>query len=92
MDLLVSLVTLAEDATKTAFDFGFNKGMAAVGAGLCIIGGAFGIGRLAAAAMEGISRQPEAAGEIQKGMLLGAVLIEGATLIAVITCILAIVL
>ena len=34
---------------------------AGLGAGLTIIGGAAGIGRLAAAAMEGIARQPNAA-------------------------------
>lgn len=92
MDLLVSLVTLVQDTptTKEVFDFGFKNGMAAVGAGLCIVGGAFGISRLAAAAMEGISRQPEAAGDIRGGMLLAAALIEGVTLLAIITCMLAI--
>ncbi|MBM4015072.1 MAG: ATP synthase F0 subunit C [Planctomycetes bacterium] len=91
MDLLVSLVTLVQDAAKTeVFDFGLNNAAAAIGAGLCIIGGAFGISRLAAAAMEGISRQPEAAGEIRGGMLLAAALIEGVTLLAIITCMLAI--
>ena len=34
---------------------------AGIGAGLAIIGGAAGIGRLAASAMEGIARQPIAA-------------------------------
>ena len=38
---------------------------AGIGAGLTIIGGAAGIGRLAAAAMEGIARQPNAAGDIR---------------------------
>jgi len=40
---------------------------AGIGAGLTIVGGAAGIGRLAAAAMEGIARQPNAAGEIARG-------------------------
>jgi len=92
MDLLVTLTSLAADGATTAFDFGLNKAMAAIGAGLCIVGGGFGISRLAAAAMEGISRQPEAAGDIRGGMLLAAALIEGVTLLAIITCILAIVL
>lgn len=91
MDLLVSLVTLVQDAPKTeVFDFGFKNAMAAIGAGLCIFGGAFGISRLASAAMEGISRQPEAAADIRGGMLLAAALIEGVTLLAIITCMLAI--
>ena len=92
MDLLVSLVTAFQDVPKTISDFGLKQGLAAVGAGLCIVGGGFGIGRLAAAAMESISRQPEASGDIRGGMILAAALIEGVTLLALITCILAIVL
>ena len=38
---------------------------AGIGAGLTIMGGAAGIGRLAASAMEGIARQPNAAGDIR---------------------------
>ena len=52
---------------------------AGIGAGLAIIGGGAGIGRLAASAMEGIARQPQAAGNIQTAMLIAAALIEGAT-------------
>ena len=93
MDLLVSLIALVEDAPKVSqvFDFGLKGGLAALGAGLCIIGGGFGISRLAAAAMEGISRQPEAAGDIRGGMILAAALIEGVTLLAIITCLLAVI-
>jgi F-type H+-transporting ATPase subunit c len=40
-----------------------------------------GIGRLAGSAMEGISRQPEAAGDIRTNMILTAALIEGVALI-----------
>jgi F-type H+-transporting ATPase subunit c len=95
MNLLVSLLALVQEVKPTAFevaDFGLRNGLAAIGAGLCILGGAFGISRLAAAAMEGISRQPEAAADIKGGMLLTAAFIEGVTLLAIITCILAIVL
>ena len=38
---------------------------AGLGAGMTIIGGGYGIGRLAAAAMDGIARQPNAAGDIR---------------------------
>jgi F-type H+-transporting ATPase subunit c len=51
---------------------------AGIGAGLTIIGGAAGIGRLAAAAMEGIARQPNAAGDIRGAMIVVAGMIEGA--------------
>jgi len=73
-------------------NYGLNQMGAALGAGIAIIGGGFGIGRLAASAMEGMARQPEAAGDIRGGMILAAALIEGVTLLALITCILAIVL
>lgn len=76
----------------TTHNYGLKQALAAIGAGLCIIGGGFGIGKLAASAMESISRQPEAAGDIRGGMILAAALIEGVTLLALITCILAIVL
>jgi F-type H+-transporting ATPase subunit c len=61
---------------------------AGLGAGLTIIGAAAGIGRLAASAMEGIARQPNAAGDIRMSMLLAAVLIEGATFFALVVTIL----
>jgi len=60
---------------------------AGIGAALTIIGGAAGIGRLAAAAMEGIARQPNAAGDIRGAMVLAAGLIEGVTFFSLIVCI-----
>jgi F-type H+-transporting ATPase subunit c len=48
---------------------------AGIGAGLAIIGGSAGIGRLAASAMEGIARQPNSAGEIRLSMIVAAGLI-----------------
>ena len=57
---------------------------AGIGAGLTIIGGGFGIGRLAAAAMDGIARQPNAAADIRTSMIIAAGLIEGATFFALI--------
>jgi F-type H+-transporting ATPase subunit c len=61
---------------------------AGIGAGLTIIGGAAGIGRLAAAAMDGIARQPNAAADIRGAMIVAAGLIEGVTFFALIVCIL----
>lgn len=61
---------------------------AGLGAGLSIIGAASGIGRIAAAAMEGTARQPAAAGDIRTSMIIAAALIEGATLFALVVCIL----
>src|SRR5213080_3605647 len=61
---------------------------AAVGAGLVILGAGLGIGRIGGQAVEGISRQPEAAGNIQTAMIISAALIEGATFFALIVCML----
>jgi F-type H+-transporting ATPase subunit c len=60
---------------------------AGIGAGLAVIGGAAGIGRLAAAAMEGSARQPQVAGDIRTTMIIAAALIEGATFFSLIVCI-----
>ena len=62
---------------------------AGVGAGLALIGTGIGIGRLAASAMEGIARQPEATPKIQINMLIAAALIEGIALFGAVICFLA---
>lgn len=61
---------------------------AAVGAGLAAIGAGLGIGRIGGSAMEGIARQPEAAGRIQTAMLIIAALIEAVALFAAVICLL----
>ena len=61
---------------------------AGIGSGLCIIGAALGIGKLAAAAMDATGRQPAAGGDIRTSMIIAAALIEGATLFALVICIL----
>ena len=48
-----------------------------VGAGLVVIGAGLGIGRIGAAALEGMARQPEQAGKLQTAMLIAAALVEG---------------
>jgi F-type H+-transporting ATPase subunit c len=62
----------------------------AIGAGLVIMGGAAGIGRIGGSAVESMARQPEAAGQISTAMIITAALIEGATLFAIIVCLLAV--
>ena len=58
--------------------------LAALGAGLAVIGAGIGIGNIGAKAMDAIARQPEAACEIRSNMILMAALVEGAALIAII--------
>ena len=57
---------------------------AAIGAGLAVIGAGLGIGRIGGQAVEGMARQPEAAGRIQTAALILAALIEGAALFGVV--------
>jgi F-type H+-transporting ATPase subunit c len=56
------------------------------GVGLTVIGAAYGIAKLAASAYEGMSRQPEVAGNIQTAMIIAAALIEGFTFFALYIC------
>ena len=90
--LSAALVTFAaapafaqEVAAKAAAN-GQIQSWAAAGAGLAIglavLGGAMGQGRAAAAALEGISRNPGAAARIQTPMILGLALIESLVLLA----------
>jgi F-type H+-transporting ATPase subunit c len=58
----------------------------AIGAGLVIMGGAAGVARVGAAAVESMARQPEVAGNIQVGMIIIAALLEGATFFALLVC------
>lgn len=59
---------------------------ASFGAGIIILGAGWGIGKIGAAAVESMARQPEASGDIRGGMILAAALIEGATFFALIVC------
>jgi len=68
---------------------GARKLGGAIGAGLAIIGGAAGIGRIGGSAVESMARQPEASGQISTAMIITAALIEGATLFAVVVGLLA---
>lgn len=61
----------------------------AFGAGLIILGAAFGIGRIGSSAVESMARQPEVAGNIQTAMIISAALIEGVTFFALIVCLIA---
>ena len=73
--------TVGADATSM-------KAIAAVTIGLASVAGAFAMGMAISKASEGISRQPEAAGEIRSSMMLGLVFIETAIIYALIVAIL----
>jgi F-type H+-transporting ATPase subunit c len=82
---LVTIASPAMAADAAAGGISMNLG-AALGAGIVILGAGLGIGRIGGQAVEGMSRQPEAAGNIQTGMIIAAALIEGATFFALIVC------
>jgi F-type H+-transporting ATPase subunit c len=57
---------------------------AGLGMGGAAIGTAIGIGALAGKAMEGIARQPEAAGKIQMSMIIAIAFVEAIALYALV--------
>jgi len=71
---------------QAAAEVGLAKLGAAIGAGLAAIGAGIGIGRIGGSAMDGIARQPEAAGDIRMNMIIAAALVEGVALFAVVIC------
>ena len=58
--------------------------IAAVGAGLAVIGAGIGIGQIGGHAMDAIARQPEATAKIQTAMIIAAALVEGVALFGVV--------
>ena len=88
---LLPVLAFAQDdrAGSNSFDV---KAWAAAGAGIAIglgvLGGALGQGRAAAAALEGISRNPGASARIQTPMILGLALIESLVLFALVISVL----
>ncbi len=102
--LLVALVGLAflaapamaadegaeeEGVHSSVFDEGAAYFAVPIGAGLVIIGGGIGIGRIGSTAAESMARQPEASGSINGIAIITAAMVEGATFFAVIVCLLA---
>lgn len=83
LGLLVILVAASPAAAADGSAISFSG---AFGVGLTVIGAAFGIGKLAGAALESMARQPEVAGSIQTAMIIAAALIEGFTFYALYIC------
>ena len=62
--------------------------MGPIGAGIAVLGAAFGIGLIGYSALTGMARQPEIAGKLQTAMIIAGALIEGVALFAVVVCLL----
>lgn len=85
--LLLASVAFAEEAATAATTAGGgDRGLIALGAGLAIgiaaLGGALGQAKTAAAALEGIARNPAAQGKIFTPMIIGLALIESLVIYA----------
>src|SRR6478736_2139333 len=76
------LLTLVQDAVAAA-PTGADMVAAAKNTN-ALLGAGLALGRIGGSAAEAIARQPEAAGEIRGAALLIAVLLEGATIIALV--------
>jgi F-type H+-transporting ATPase subunit c len=86
---MVNLLALIQDATQGADAATVAKNTnsllgAGLGIGLAIIGAGLGLGRIGGQTAEAIARQPEAGAEIRGAALIIAVLLEGATIIALV--------
>ncbi len=66
-----------EYSTALSFALPIALGLAAIGSGI-------GLGKAVGSAMEAMGRQPEAAGKIQTGMIIGAAFIEALTIYALV--------
>jgi len=69
-------------------EMALGKLAAGFGAGLAVIGAGLGIGKIGAAAMEALARQPEASADIRSNLIVVSAFIEGVAFLAVIVCVL----
>jgi F-type H+-transporting ATPase subunit c len=83
---LMASAAFAEEAAGAATAGHSSGGLIGLGAGLAIgvaaLGGALGQGKTAAAALEGIARNPAAQGKIFTPMIIGLALIESLVIYA----------
>ena len=75
---------MAAEVTVAAEAYGYLS--AGIGAGLVTLGAALGIGKIAAMAVDGTARQPEASNEIRTSMIITAAFIEGVALFGQVIC------
>ncbi|MFH1129801.1 MAG: ATP synthase F0 subunit C [Pseudomonadota bacterium] len=90
---VVMFITTMAFASEGAADNEFSMkgwiGLACgLGIGIAVFGGALGQGKTAAAALDGIARNPGASGKIFTPMILGLALIESLVIYALIIAIL----
>ena len=93
--LLISDFAFAEDSADVcevipdsgaAFYFSMTVLAAGIGIAFATWVTGYAQGKAISSALEGIARQPEAAGDIRINMIISAALIEGVALFAVVVC------
>ena len=82
--LLVTATAFAQDGGAVDPHAGLKALAAGLAIGVAAFGGAFGQGRTAAAALEGIARNPNAADKLFTPMILGLALIESLVIYALV--------
>src|SRR5439155_9806619 len=85
--LVMATPAFAQQPGLNSVTFSGSGVAAGIGMGLTVIGAGLGLGRIGAAAVESMARQPEVAPRIQTAMIIIAALLEGATFFALIVCI-----
>jgi F-type H+-transporting ATPase subunit c len=82
--LVLGSPVLAQTGMPTSLTFSGAAAGAGIGAGLMLIGAGYGFGRIGAAGLESMARQPDKAAQIQIAMIIIAALLEGAILIGLV--------
>lgn len=86
--VVASPVLAQAPAQPTSVTLSGSSVGAGIGVAIAILGAGLGFGRLGAAALEGMARQPEVAGRIQTAAIIIGALLEGATFFGLLVCIL----
>jgi len=82
--LLVTATAFAQDGAAADPQSGLKALAAGLAIGIAAFGGGLGQGRTAAAALEGIARNPNAADKLFTPMILGLALIESLVIYALV--------
>ena len=82
--MLNTLLPVVAQATEFVANASHCIPPAPIGAGIAVLGGGLGIGKIGAAGNDAIARQPEAASEIRGNALILSALIEGATFFGIV--------
>jgi F-type H+-transporting ATPase subunit c len=85
---LTGNVAFAQEAAAAASGVSIGLGIGIVGLAIAAIGGAFGQGKAAVAALEGIARNPSASSKIFVPMIIALALIESLVLYVFVVAIL----